>query len=328
MLHPLRRAFSAGTLLSTVALAVATALGMSSCTSSPTDASPPIELKFWSGIASSLTSDLAALYSANIPGLHVSVQSVPGSLVVVSRVNDVGALGFAQSDLVYMAYRQGVEHSEYAHTNLRGIAVLWVNNMYVLVPARTSARSIADFRGKRVAALVPGTSGEFMTRIVLGAYGLSYKDVDMRFLPGDEMMRQLVAGEVDAAITSYPLLTTSMQRAAHEVGLRLLPITAEEVTGHRADLPFVRSVTIPAGQIEGQQEDVPSIGVEALLICRSDLSEQLVYNLTREFFQVRPQFEARHPELRLIDREQASSTPIPLHPGAARYYREREVLDQ
>ena len=75
-----------------------------------------------------------------------------------------------------------------------------------------------------------------------------------------------------------------------------------------------------------QDEATETLGSEWPLVCRSDLSEDLVYELTREFFAQLPAMARQHREAALIDPEQAPATPIPLHPGAARYYREREIL--
>jgi uncharacterized protein len=70
---------------------------------------------------------------------------------------------------------------------------------------------------------------------------------------------------------------------------------------------------------------VPTVGVDSLLLCRADLSEDLVYRLTAAFFDVLPTLSTELESLQLMDVARASATPIPLHRGAARYYREREL---
>jgi len=69
-----------------------------------------------------------------------------------------------------------------------------------------------------------------------------------------------------------------------------------------------------------------AVGADGLLVCRGDVREDLVYQLTKEFFAQRPARAHSHGEAALIDPERGPATPIPLHPGAARYYREREIL--
>ena len=111
-----------------------------------------------------------------------------------------------------------------------------------------------------------------------------------------------------------------------QVPLRLLPIGRNVINQLRGSYPFLKPVTVAAKQLTGQDEPTETLGSEWLLVCRSDLSEDLVYDLTREFFAQLPAMARTHGEAALIDPEQAPATPIPLHPGAARYYREREIL--
>jgi TRAP-type uncharacterized transport system substrate-binding protein len=69
-----------------------------------------------------------------------------------------------------------------------------------------------------------------------------------------------------------------------------------------------------------------TIGVDSILVCRRELDEGLVYELTKFFFQALPTLSFSQDALRSMDLEQAPATPIPLHAGAARYYRERELM--
>jgi TRAP transporter TAXI family solute receptor len=237
-----------------------------------------------------------------------------------------GHLGLAQADVVYQAYRRGIEDKKYPHKNLRAIAVLWVNNLYVLVRADSRFRSIEDLKGQRVGVILPGTAGEFSTRIVLGAYGMSYDDVQPIFQPTDKIVAKLGLGEIDAVFSAKPVMLTVARELSQTVPLRLLPIGRPVINELRGSYPFLRPVTVAANQLPGQHQPVETLGSEWLLVCRSDLSEDLVYQLTREFFAQLPALARDHEEAALIDPEQAPATPIPLHAGAARYYREREIL--
>lgn len=81
---------------------------------------------------------------------------------------------------------------------------------------------------------------------------------------------------------------------------------------------------IPAGVYPRQPLPVRTIGVNSLLLCRAGLEEELVYRLTKALFQ--EVAETPTELLRLPDLGRAAATPIPLHAGAARYYRERELF--
>ena len=285
------------------------------------------ELTLLSGIAASFTNDLIKRFNVALPQTHIALQASTGGVAVVSAVDKgEGQLGLAQSDVAYLAYRRGIEKNQYPHKNLRAIAVLWVNTFYVLVRGDSRFRSIRDLKGQRVGVIRPGTSGEFSTRIVLGAHGMSYADVKPIFEPTDTLMPMLAKGEIDAVFSANPLMLDTIHTLSETVPLRLLPIGRTEVDKLRSSYPFLRPVTVSAHNLAGQNQPVETLGSEWLLVCRSDLSEELVYQLTREFFAQLPAMAREHGEAALIDPEQAPATPIPLHAGAARYYREREIL--
>jgi TRAP transporter TAXI family solute receptor len=285
------------------------------------------ELTLWSGIAASFTNDLIERFNHSVPRTHIRLQSTSGGVVVVSAVDaGQGDLGLAQSDVVYLAYRRGIEHNLYPHKNLRAIAVLWVNNFYVLVRRDSPLHSITDLRGRRVGIIVPGTSGEFSTRIILGAHGMSYADIEPLFEPSDKIVPKLGRGELDAVFSANPLMLDTARLVNQTVPLRLLPIDRSVINRLRGSYPFLRPVTMAPDDLFGQARAIETLGAEWLLVCRSDLPEELVYQLTREFFAQLPAMARSHREAALIDPEQGPATPIPLHPGAARYYREREVL--
>ena len=308
----------------------ATALLISLCTAACTSgaAAPrPEQLTLWSGIAAEFTNDLIRRFNSSLPQTHISLQPTSGGVVAVSAVDGgKGDLGLAQSDVVYLAYRRGIEQNQYPHKNLRAIAVLWVNTFYVLVRADSPYRSITDLKGRRVGIIRPGTSGEFSTRIVLGAHGMSYADVQPTFETTYDLMPKLGSGEIDAVFSANPVMLAAARELSKTVALRLLPIGRPVTNQLRGSYPFLRPVTISANQLAGQTQPIETLGAEWLLVCRSDLSEDLVYQLTRTFLEQLPAMAHHLQEAALIDPEQAPAAPIPLHPGAARYYREREIL--
>jgi uncharacterized protein len=287
----------------------------------------PQQLTLWSGTAAEFTNDLIQRFNGALPEAHVGLHLTSGGNTVVSAVDGgEGHLGLAQADVVYLAYRRGIERKLYPHKNLRAIAVLWVNNLYVLVRTESPYRSIKDLKGRRVGIILPGTAGEFSTRIVLGAHGMTYDDVQPIFEPTDKIVAKLGAREIDAVFSAKPVMLTAARELSQTVPLRLLPIGRTVINQLRGSWPFLRPVTVAANQLPGQSQPIETLGSEWLLVCRSDLSEDLVYQLTREFFAQLPGLAKDHAEAALIDPEQAPATPIPLHAGAARYYREREVL--
>jgi TRAP transporter TAXI family solute receptor len=309
-----------------IGLALLIALCAAGCTSGVA-APQPQEITLWSGIAADFTSDLIKRFNTSLPGTHIGLQPTSGGVVAVSAVDSgKGQLGLAQSDVVYLAYRRGIEQNQYPHKNLRAMAVLWVNTFYVLVRADSPFRSVNDLKGRRVGVIRPGTSGEFSTRIMLGAHGMSYADVHPIFESTYELMPKLGSREIDAVFSANPVMLNAARELSRTVALRVLPIGRAATNELRGSYPFLKPVTIPPHELRDQDQPVETLGAEWLLVCRSDLPEDLVYQLTRAFIEQLPAMARQHREAALIDPEQAPATPIPLHAGAARYYREREIL--
>lgn len=261
-------------------------------------------------------------YNARLPHLKVSQQGTGGSVVVVSALNDgEGELGVAQADVVYAAYRRGTEDVRFPHANLSAIAVLTINKFYVFVRRGSELRRIEDLRGKRIAVAERTGASELFTRIVLGAHKMSYSDVKVEFQPFEEMGRRFADGTMDAMIIVGSASARAISAPTDPNTLRLLPISDVIIRALRAEYPFVKPIVLPAEELPDQKTPVQTVGVDQLLICRKDLDEDVVYRLTSEFF-AWPESVKRY----TADPNLAAAAPIPLHPGAARYYREREIL--
>jgi uncharacterized protein len=289
---------------------------------------PPVstDLRIWSGFAGTFAKDLADRYNTTIPGITAGFQQ-NRSMAVVSAIQAGQAdMGLAQADMVYIAYRHGIDKAAYPHTNLRGIAVMWVNNVYVVVRADSPIFSISDLRGKRVGLLAKGSAGEFISPIVLSAYAMTYDDVQAVFQSGALNTTALRDRTIDAFVQVNPVLTEPMKELDREVGLRLLPFDRDAINKLRARYPFLKRVIITRRDFPTQKGQVDTVGADSVLVCRKDLDEQMVYDLTKQLFLAVPHLVQSDPELAMIDETYASAFPIPLHPGAARYYREREIL--
>src|SRR5262249_39637417 len=109
--------------------------------------------------------------------------------------------------------------------------------------------------------------------------------------------------------------------------VRLLSVDREVIRKLRNRYKFIKPVTIVHDTVAGQTEDVPTVGVDGLLICREGLSEDLVYALTKQFFASLPRIARTDKTARLIDRARAAEPQIPLRVGGGRFYREGKILE-
>jgi TRAP transporter TAXI family solute receptor len=207
---------------------------------------------------------------------------------------------------------------------MRGVGVLYTTPLHLIATASSHIRTIRDLRGKRVFAGAPGSQTEFMASSVLQALGLSFNDVQLRRMADSDLVRSLQAGELDAVLyrgnDPYPLI----QEMLRVPGVELVSFPRSEVETIRAQRPFLHSTSIAAGMY-GNQE-IETVGGDMLLVCRADLPDELVYWVTRTLFELLPELADGLPALRRIDPEHIQASPLPLHAGAARFYRERELF--
>jgi TRAP transporter TAXI family solute receptor len=267
---------------------------------------------------------LAALYAERIPGVETTLLTGGSTENVQAVQRGEAALGFTQADVAYVAYRRGTESDPRPFADLRGVAMLWMNTVHVAVPQASTIETVSELAGRRVAVGTRGSGTETLARIVLESYGLRYDSVQPAFLSFVQTVDLMRRGELDAAFVVGGLPADALKDLSVDPGVRLLPVPREQVRTMRAQYPFLQPLLVPAGTYR-DVGPVATVGVSSLLICHRGADEDLVYRLTRELFEALPRLHTVHPAVRLVDPEQAPATPIPLHPGAARYYRQRQI---
>jgi TRAP transporter TAXI family solute receptor len=291
-------------------------------------AHPIQEFTFLTASSPAFARGLVEHYNSTVPFVHVSMGPyLSGASAVVSDLRSgAGQIGIAQqADAVYLAYRHGVEGDPVPYVNLRGVAVLWRNLLTVVVQRGGHYRSMTDLKGKRVGIFPAGTATEFLSRALLRAYGMTYADVQPVF--DVTSARMIVNNELDAAIFVVPTLPEPIASGLKEDGhLSVLSIPHSIISELLRAQPFLHPAQMSASDWPNRSGDLESVGIDALLVCRDDLADDLVYQFAKELFAALPMLAKNNPEAANVDVETAPATPIPLHSGAARYYREREVL--
>ena len=280
------------------------------------------------GAYNPLGTALADVYARTIPGVHFTAVAADGPTGAASNAawleQGKADLAFSRSDIAYLAFRNGVPEDARPYGHLRSMAVLYTNVVHIMVRRDSGIRRAEDIRGHRVQMPEDPTASR-LTLLVLEALGLTPQDVQVRpLLPGAGGSMALRDAEVRVFAAAYPL--ASIEASGPPGGIRLLSLTPEAVDHLRSAFPFFKPATIPKGTYTDQDDDLITVGIDGLLLCRDDLPEALVYEMTRSLFDALPSLARSQPSARLINVNRAPTTPIPLHPGAARYYRERDLF--
>jgi len=233
-------------------------------------------------------------------------------------------LSVVLADDAYRAYF-GEGSGPPANSSVRAISLLQPLPTYLLARAGSGVHSVSDLKGKTVAVGPQGSSVWKLGTLVLKAFDV--EEVDIKAIGSREVaVRGLQDGTFDAImLPGYVYPEAFTEALLRERGAYLLPIEGPPVERLRRESPFVRVVMIPRDIYPGQDKIVPTVGIDMLIVCRRDLDEPLAYRLAEQLFNVFPRLARVEATMRFLNLEEAPATPIPLHPGAARYFREREL---
>ena len=270
---------------------------------------------------------LADVYS-RLPGVRATAELAETPESNLEKIQRGTAdLAFDGAGFAYAAFSRGTVEDDHPHSRLRAIAVLFSTSVQIAARADSGIHRVEDFRGKRIAVGSKGGATDEVSHLILAAHGLTYDDITPMFLGGRDLTVAMREGRLDASFLYVPFRHAIMTELADSLEVRLVSITRERITHIQARSPFLlKTVVIPGGTYNRQTDDVSTVGADILLLCRDDLPDQLVHDLTRELFAATERLAAAHPAAAAIDPDRGPAASIPLHPGAARYYRERELV--
>ena len=267
------------------------------------------------GIYYPLGGAMASLLSVGDSVRQFTAEVTGGSVENVNRVREGQIdMGFVLSLSAYEAYNGGMDYPV-PFTELRVVAPLYANMVHVLVPRGSRANSLAELAGARISVGAAGSGTEQVARQILEVYGLSYDDVDARFLTFSESAASLRDGAIDAAIISVGYPAAAVLEATTTGGARLIAIEPERVAELRGRYPYYSVGAIPAGAYPGVGADLSTVAMMNWVVARADLDPEVVTHLLDILRHQRAALEQVHEMAGQIDLATLADAPIPLHPA-------------
>ena len=171
----------------------------------------------------------------------------------------------------------------------------------------------------------PKSGTELNARAILGAAGISYDDLGkVEYLPFAESVELMKNRQLDATLQSAGLGVASIRDLATSVPIQIVAIPPELVAS--VGSPYV-AATIPSGTYTGQDEDVPTAAVINFLVTHSEVPDDVAYAMTKALWENLGELQSAHAAAKEIKPDGAvANMPVPLHPGAEKYYREQNML--
>jgi uncharacterized protein len=281
-----------------------------------------------SGVYYPLGVSLTQIYGKAMPETKTSVQATKASAENLNLLQaGRGEVAFTLGDTLNEAWKGNEEAGFKAPLKkLRTIAAIYPNYIHFLASADSGIKTLADLKGKRVSVGAPKSGTELNSRDILRGAGMSYKDLGkVEYLGYAESVELIKNRQLDATLLSSGLGVAAVRDLATAVKIVVLPILPEVVA--KIGEAAYQSGVIPANTYNGQTADVPTVTVQNYLVTHEGVPTETVYKMTKSMFENLDAMVAAHAAAKAINPKSAGiGSPVPLHPGAEKYYREAGLI--
>lgn len=281
-----------------------------------------------SGIYYPLGVALSGIWGKAIPEAKTSVQATKASVENLNLLQaGRGEAAITLGDSLSAAW-SGVEEAGFAQplTKLRGIATMHTNYIQIVARADSGIKTLSDLKGKRISVGAPKSGTELNARAILNAAGIKYEDfAKVEYLPFGESVELLRNRQIDVTLQSAGLSNPALNDLASNVDIVFVPVPAD-VIAKVGDKAYQVS-KIPSTTYKGQSADTQTAAIQNYLVTHADVSTDVVYRATKSMFENLDQLAAAHAAGKAVTLDRGpGDMPIPMHPGAEKYYREKGLV--
>lgn len=282
-----------------------------------------------SGVYYPLGVALSQIYQKEIPNVKSTAQVTKASAENMNLLQaERGELALALADSVSDAWN-GKEEAGFTKKldKLRGLSATYNNYIQIVANADAGINSIEDLKGKRISVGAARSGTELNARAVFKAAGLTYDDfTKVEYLPFGESVELMKNRQLDATLQSAGLGVSSIRDLATSIDIVVVPVAPETVEAI-GDAAYQKAI-IPANTYEGQTEDTPTAAIPNFLVTHKNVSDELAYEMAKQLYENLDALASVHNVAKDIDIKNAvNGMPVPIHPGAEKYYKEAGIID-
>ncbi|RIW33993.1 TAXI family TRAP transporter solute-binding subunit [Bacillus salacetis] len=233
-------------------------------------------------------------------------------------------VAFTQTDIASYATEGTQMFSDNKVENAQGIGTLYPETIQIVTTKDSGIESVEDLKGKVVSVGEAGSGTLLNAEQILEVHGLTVDDLSARNLSFDDSTTGIQDGTIDAAFITSGTPTGAVEGLAATQDVTIIPVSSEKADELIEKYPYYAKDTIPGGTYSKLDSDIETVAVRAMLVTRSDLSEDQVYEITKAIFENTDKIS--HAKGELISAENAlQGMGIELHPGAAKYFEEKGI---
>jgi TRAP transporter TAXI family solute receptor len=272
----------------------------------------------------------ASIINNNVPGVRVAAESTAASTENARLL----IRGEMELGLACMGTLKDLKDEGMDVDKVRLIAVGHTSDTHWIVRKDSPIQSIKDFKG-RVIGVGPAGSATlnlYSKKHLTTGWGLTFDDFSPKYISFSEVVRGIRDNTIDAGLIAAGAPLASVMELARDIPIRLIEIEPEVLKKLRAEYSNVVPLTIKAGTYEGIDKDVHTYTLPQMWLCRTDLSEDLVYQMVKAVYEHEEEKNAIHPLAKMYTLQNAfrgaPGVPVGFHPGAIKYYKEKGIWDK
>lgn len=267
---------------------------------------------------------IASLVNKYVAGADVRVE-VTGGAVVNPRLVGGGETDMAITNAGpgFAAYKGNKPYSK--ALPILSLGYMYPSTLHMVTRQDTDIYKLTDLKGKRVGCGVAGGGTILMMKRMFPLVGMSVKDIKPNYIGYKDASMAVQDGNLDATFVLAGAPTAAISELGMRRPIRFIEIKQSTVDAFVKKYPFYTGVIIPK-EFYKTSADILAVGAGNLLIVHKDMDADLAYKITAATFGHVDEFRKVHPSAKVISLENAIKSPVPLHPGAIRFYKEKGVL--
>jgi len=262
-------------------------------------------------------------------GIKVTAES-SGASVANAKLIGQGDTDFAilQNDIASYAHFGKEGMFDEAVKNLLGVCTLFPEHVQLVSRKDSKIMSVADLKGKKVAIGPVGSGTAENAKQILEAWGLKVEDLaKAEQLTASQSADYIKDGRLDAAFFTVAVGAAVIMDTSLIVDTAIVPIEGPKADELIAKYPFYAKQVVNGGTYKGNDKDVNTVSVMAMLSARADLEADIVYAIVNAMYSDLEQLRKAHDKFKGIKMEDGLvGMGIPLHPGAEKYFKEKGIL--
>jgi len=262
----------------------------------------------------------------HVPGFSATGEATAASIENLRNLHN-GTLGWgiSQTEIASLAYYGRGDYEDTPYTDLRSLFSTIYNYLQIFTRADSGINSVADFRGKTISVGASGSGGEMAARILLESFDMTYEDINPQFLPETEGVAALKDGIIDGMIATHPIKSAAMTDLTTSIATKLLPANDRFFELN----PAYSEYTVPSGTYTNIDVDVviPRSRIIMLTSTKAGFTDDDIYNMVKAIWDNRDEWATSNASVQsqVLLETALQEMDVPLHPGAIRYYEEKNM---